>query len=258
MDIDFHCTSCGRCCKDLRLPLSAGEAVRWLEEGHAVELLCEAIPWPGEPPAADRQAAYKRERSFAAVSGDLPIRVLATLAAPLGSRCPNLLADDRCGIYERRPAVCRIYPAESHPLRPLVVAERRCPPEAWQAGRPLLRDAACVDADLRRLILQRRERAVADVPLHRALCAALGIRAAAMANEGYVAHSPERAGMLRLLRTLQAGGEVRELAPGQGWDFVSDRPETVEAILSCGARCVSVPAASPGPFEYLSLFARNA
>lgn len=259
MDIDFHCTSCGRCCKDLRLPLSASEAVRWLEDGHAVDLLCEAIPWPGEPPATDPHAAYRRERSFASVSGTLPIRVQVTLAAPLGSRCPNLLANDRCGIYERRPEVCRIYPAEPHPFRTLTVAGRRCPPDAWQpGGQALLRNGEYVDATLHRLIRQRRERSVSDVPIHRVLCAALGIRAAAMANEGYVVHSPDPAALLRALRTAHASGsESRESAASPAdWTFVSDRPETVDAILSCGARCARAEEFLPGSFEYLSLSGR--
>jgi hypothetical protein len=51
MDIDFDCTMCGKCCHDLRLPLTVTEAIAWLERGNDVQILCEALPWPEEPPA---------------------------------------------------------------------------------------------------------------------------------------------------------------------------------------------------------------
>ncbi len=250
MDIDFNCTGCGNCCKESRLPLSAAEAVRWLQDGHPVQVLCEAIPWPGEPPAADLLGAFKRERSFSAVSGALPIRVLVTLAAPLGQSCPNLLADNRCGIYERRPDVCRIYPAETNPFRALVTAGKRCPPEAWQAGgRPLMRNALPTDRELRRHIESRLLRMVADVPLQEELCATLGVRTAALANEGYAVHSPDSGNLLQVL--LAAG--KRPPPARQGWDFITDCAKTVEAIRSCDARCFLASDHSPGGVEYLSL-----
>ncbi|MBL8484964.1 MAG: hypothetical protein JNJ60_22400, partial [Rhodocyclaceae bacterium] len=58
MDIDFACTRCGNCCRNLRLPLSAGEARQWIADGHPVEVLCEAIVWPGDPPQPNPYAAY--------------------------------------------------------------------------------------------------------------------------------------------------------------------------------------------------------
>lgn len=36
MSLNFECTQCGRCCRDLKLPLTVPEAVAWLEDGHAV------------------------------------------------------------------------------------------------------------------------------------------------------------------------------------------------------------------------------
>ena len=116
MDIDFECTMCGKCCHDLRLPLTVTEAVAWLERGNNVQILCEALPWPEEPPAENRLATHKRRRSFASMSGSLPTRVLVTLAAVYAGPCPNLRPDMRCAIYEQRPLVCRIYPAEINPF----------------------------------------------------------------------------------------------------------------------------------------------
>ncbi|MFV8607467.1 YkgJ family cysteine cluster protein [Ralstonia pseudosolanacearum] len=251
MDIDFQCTKCGQCCRDLWLPLSAQEALRWLEDGNAVNVLCEAIPWPSELPASNRQAAFKRERSFAATSGTLAIRVLVTLAAPLGGRCPNLLADNLCSIYERRPVVCRIYPAHANPFLELVPQQRRCSPDAWQVvGSPLMRNGEYVRGELRLLIQARQDRAVEDVPVHAALCKELGIRAAAMANEGFVVHAPDRLGMLSALRSAID----RASSALQDWEFISDRAATVEAIRSCDAAC-SFASQHPGQFDYLSALA---
>lgn len=257
MDIDFRCVQCGNCCRDLRLPLSVGEAVRWLNDGHPVQVLCEAIPWPEEPPSSNAYAAFKRERSFFAMSGGLPVRVLVTLAAPLGARCPNLLENNSCGIYERRPSACRIYPAESNPFFELVPERKLCPPEAWQAGAaPLMRNAIYADQELRLLIQKRLEQAITDVSSQEMLCAELGIHVAAMAGEGYAAHTPDKA---QLLGALLKIGEVKHSQPSvQDWDFVSDRSETVEAIISCDARCSLASEYAPGALEYLSLLAKPA
>lgn len=252
-DIHFNCTSCGNCCRELRLPLSVEEAIRWLKDGNSVQVLCEAIPWPEEPSSSDQHAAYKRERSFFATSGGLPIRVLVTLAAPLGNDCPNLLANKLCGIYERRPQVCRIYPAEVNPFRQFVTTGRRCPPEAWQVGgKPLIKNAVYADSELRLLIQTRLNQTIADVPFQETLCATLGIYIAAMANEGYVAHSPDNVKLLEALQETRA--QSSSLA--QDWEFISDRTETVEAIRSCGAKCSLWSERQSSAFEYLSLFSK--
>jgi hypothetical protein len=44
LDIHFDCTQCGRCCHNLKLPLSVDEAKRWAKNGHEVQLLIEATP----------------------------------------------------------------------------------------------------------------------------------------------------------------------------------------------------------------------
>ncbi|MCL1621616.1 YkgJ family cysteine cluster protein [Ralstonia pseudosolanacearum] len=248
MDIDFQCTKCGQCCRDLWLPLSVQEALRWMEDGNAVNVLCEAIPWPSELPASNRQAAFKRERSFSATSGTLAIRVLVTLAAPLGGRCPNLLADNLCGIYERRPVVCRLYPANANPFLEFVPQQRRCPPDAWQVVEsPLMRSGEYINGELRLLIRARQERSVEDVPVHEALCKELGIREAAMANEGFVVHAPDTLEMLSALRMAID----RTLSALQDWEFISDSAATVEAIRSCDAEC-SFASQHLGEFDYLS------
>lgn len=37
---------------------------------------------------------------------------ISALGKPLGVRCPHLTADNLCGIYERRPRICRDYAAD--------------------------------------------------------------------------------------------------------------------------------------------------
>lgn len=252
-DIDFRCARCSKCCKNLKIPLSVDEAVHWLSDGNPVQVLCEAIPWLEDLSASNQYAAFKRDRSFAAMSGKLPIRVLVTLAAPQGERCPNLVADNFCSIYERRPLVCRIYPAEGTPFLKLAPEQRHCPPEAWQAGgRSLMRNAVYTDNELRLHIRTRLNQGIWDVPSQEALCGALGINAVAMVNEGYVAHSPDNAMLLAaLLETLE-----QPLPLAQDWKFVSNRTATVEAIRSSSAHCFFASEYRSETSEYISLYAK--
>jgi Fe-S-cluster containining protein len=232
MDVDFECTACGRCCHDLKLPLSVAEAAAWLARGHEVQILCEAIPWPGEPPAHDLQAAHKRRRSFQVLSGSMPVRVVATLAASFRGACPNLSDDLRCGIYAQRPNVCRIYPAEINPFIPLVKSAKACPPQAWEAGRPaLMRGGTLVDAATRSSIEAALQANEDDVDTKARLCAALGIRAAAMANEGFAVHAPGNAALSRALSALSPPPTA---APAD-WLLVSNVAATLAAFAEIGA-----------------------
>src|SRR5450631_1131003 len=69
MDLHFKCTQCGKCCRDIKLPLTVSEAMDWLRCGHPVQVICEALPWLEEPPADDLKAAHRRRRSFATMAG---------------------------------------------------------------------------------------------------------------------------------------------------------------------------------------------
>ena len=144
-DLDFACNGCGGCCRDLRIPLTIDEATAWLQRGGHVELLCDAMPWLVEPEPDNAFAAYKRARSTAALSGSLPVRVTVMLTASHAGPCPNLRDDLRCAIYDERPLVCRIYPAEVNPFVPLAPAGKQCSPDAWQQT-PFVRGGTIVDA----------------------------------------------------------------------------------------------------------------
>ena len=250
MNINFGCTQCGNCCRDLKLPLSVNEAKTWLARGDEVQILCEAIPWPSEPPAEDLQAAYKCKRSFAVRSGSMPARVIVTLAASFQGPCPNLRDAMQCGIYDDRPRVCRIYPVEINPFIPLVPANKGCPPEAWGSAQPpLMRGGTLVDEITRALIGDSMKDCLSDVEQKRSLCISLGIRAAAMSNEGFVVYSPARDLLLDALNSV-CGVQSGESPDHSQWQFVSNRAETLSAFAEIGADAVAPAVAQ---VEYLDL-----
>jgi Fe-S-cluster containining protein len=253
MNIDFECTACGKCCHSLRVPLTVAEAINWLKRGHDVEVLCEAIPWPEEPSQDNLQGAHKRRRSFAAMSGELPARIVVTLVGAFAGPCPNLLADLRCGIYEQRPLVCRIYPTEISPFIPFVQAQKACPPQAWiQGGQALLREGKVIDADMLALIQESRDTDASDVYAKQHLCADLNIDSAALSNEGFVVYSPEREVLLAALERQRGKDEGRGSDPG--WQIVSNRQATADTLASVGAACSVVEDKHRPLFEYLGFF----
>jgi hypothetical protein len=215
--------------------LSLGEAAEWIRGSGDVQLFCEAIPWPQEPDPRNLQAQHKRRRSFAAVSGDLPIRVAVSVVASFDGPCPYLLPDMRCGAYEVRPLVCRIYPAEVNPFIGFDPASKACPPEAWAthqpvfmiAGQPL--EPATVLASN-----QFRANDYREAPARAKLCSLLRISTASLANEGFVIHSVEREVMLDALSRIKT--EAEEDSGLANWAFVTNRTGTHETLLEIGAR----------------------
>jgi Fe-S-cluster containining protein len=220
-----------------------------MRDGNDVQVICEAWPWPTEPASDDLKAAHRRGRSFATVSGSVPTRVAVILAGHFVGGCPNLGADMRCGIYERRPLVCRIYPAEINPFIRLEPTNKACPPEAWSANGPVLeRDGQVVDEVIRADIVLARQNGALDVSIKARLCAALKINAAAAADEGFVVHSPERAALLNeITRAAQAGGDI----PASSWIFISNQSATVASIASIGGIGSLVRAEDERPYQFL-------
>jgi Fe-S-cluster containining protein len=98
----FRCTSCGNCCRDLRVPLTAADVRRLVDATgeapvHVVAWLKpEDVDMTGEP-----ESFVLLERPGR--------RVLMTLAQRERA-CRFLDADERCTAYEARPASCRLYP----------------------------------------------------------------------------------------------------------------------------------------------------
>jgi Fe-S-cluster containining protein len=230
----FGCTLCGKCCSNLKIPLTAAESVDWLRSGHPVQVICEATPWPAELPTDFKESEHRRRRSFAAVSGSMPIRVVVILAARIDGACPNLLPGLRCGIYEQRPLVCKIYPAEINPFVQLEPRNKACPPEAWAAHHPFLqRKGAVADEGVRRDIQSSRATDEMDVPLKLRLCKVLDLSDTALAAEGFVVYSPTIAALLGALsQAMVATDAAPDLNP---WRFLSNQSGTVESLLTGGA-----------------------
>lgn len=233
---------CGRCCHGLRLPVGVDEAIAWLGNGGKVQVFCEAIPWPEEPPAENLLAVYKRRRSFAAKSGQLPVRVIVSLMAAFEGACPNLRSDLRCGIYESRPRACRVYPAEVNPFIALDRAGKLCPPEAW-ASDAVLQDEAgeWSDPDVAKAIVGMREADARDAAIKAELCVILGIATGGLSNEGVVIHTPEPERLLAALESATVGA-FAESDTSSEWQIVSHRKGTLELLRSAGT--ASLPAAS--------------
>ncbi len=250
-DIDFECTACGKCCHDLRLPLTIGEAVDWLERGGQMELICEAIPWPVEPEPGNAQADYRKARSVPAMSGSLPVRISIILAGAFAGACPNLRADMRCGIYEERPLVCRIYPAEINPFVSLTPENKACPSDAWQ-NKPLQRQGIIVDEATRQLIDRSRSAAEREASLRMRICLALGLNEIALANEGFVIHAPDSAALLAVLGKIRTAPEFSDATTQ--WAFISNRGATVDTLASVGATALLAESANATHFRYHGFF----
>ncbi|WP_322045334.1 YkgJ family cysteine cluster protein [Paraburkholderia sp. J67] len=248
----FDCAQCGRCCTDLRLPLTIAEAIGWLERGGQVDLLCEAIAWPVEPEADNAFAAYKRQRTFAGKSGELPIRVGVTLAATFTGPCPNLGDAMRCGIYAERPLVCRVYPAEINPFYALRPEFKLCPDKAWQAPTPFAINGKMIDAVTRDAIDASRRADEESVGMKRALCERLGIDLASVTNEGFVIISPARERLLAALLDVQQDAQAQN-ATHTAWTLVSNRRATVDTLIEVGALGAMHTQASRNAFQYIGL-----
>jgi len=239
VELHFDCTQCGRCCHDLRLPLSVDEARRWAADGNQVQILAEASPAFETPPPGSPER-HRYDRALPAMSGTVPIRISILLVAAFEGPCPHLRADMLCGQYEDRPRVCRIYPAEVSPRATLVPSRKACPPEAWHSDHPLLSsDGAVVDPSLAALIAEHRSAELADVDTKRHVCRVLDIRSAAFANEGFAAFSPSPESLLQILGDI--GGEAApEPQPAQ-WDIVTNRQATLTMLETVAAQARMTP-----------------
>jgi Fe-S-cluster containining protein len=204
-DLKFGCTLCGRCCQNHSLPLTLDEAIAWLEDRGQVSIYCEAYIETGQP---DARAEHRRKRSFPVRCGSSQARVTAIFVAVSSGECKNLGEDLKCRIYERRPLVCRIYPAEINPFIEINPASKACPAEAWTSG------ASLVDAQMKRLIEESRQTDRNDVPQKMLVCRELKINVAALADEGYAAYHPGEKLLLDILKRARAA----DLSPRQPLD----------------------------------------
>lgn len=238
MNACFDCTQCGRCCHDLRLTLSVAEARVWASRGHRVDVVTEGWPWPDNGDSNDRVMQWRRVTSFDARVGDVPFRINLRLVARHEGACPYLLPDMRCGNYQARPRICRIYPLESRPFEPMVPEQRLCPPEAWEDGLPVLeRNGEPADTAMAAVVAAHRAAMVADGAVKARLPGVLGFFDVAMAGEGLAVCEMSPATLLEALEAAEAG-----LGDGlHAWTIVTNRKTTraMLADLDCPARLVS-------------------
>jgi len=98
----FRCTSCGNCCRDLRVPLTSADLRRLVDA--TGERAAQIVAWL-EPDEVDMTG----EPGSMVLLDHGARRALMTLAQH-ASACRFLRADERCSVYDARPASCRLYP----------------------------------------------------------------------------------------------------------------------------------------------------
>ncbi|MCE1114818.1 MULTISPECIES: YkgJ family cysteine cluster protein [Pseudomonas] len=201
--IRFACTGCGKCCTGHHVPLTLSEAQQWAVSGGQVVVLIEGFVSDG-PGMPAEQREHVLRRSHPVRCGDGELRVSVTFAAFNPGRCRNLDADDLCTIYDRRPLVCRIYPAEINPHLPLRPEGKDCPPEAWEQGPELIHGGQLMDNELKALIEASRQADRDDIAAKVAICQALGITTSALKGNGFTAWLPEMGAFAAVLQTVPA------------------------------------------------------
>jgi Fe-S-cluster containining protein len=115
--IRFACTACGKCCNDTPT-MSVVEAFELADVFLAGPVLRfsplrEDIYKTGHPVMADEGSRFP-------VYVELHCKPIAWTRH--NRRCPVLQDDNTCGIYDRRPGVCRVVPFDLH-LRPDLVSK---------------------------------------------------------------------------------------------------------------------------------------
>lgn len=226
--------------------LTLAEARMWAADGGQVIVLVEAFLGNGLGlPAQQREHAERR--SLVVRSGTTEAHVAITFAAYNVGRCRNLDEENLCRIYERRPLVCRIYPAEINPHIPLNPAAKDCPPESWQQGPLLIVGGELVDQELLELIQRSRQADRDDIRIKDAICAALGIRTTALKGDGFTAYLPQMDAFAAVIDQVSA-------QPLRGtsseWLFHLSGDDVAGQLLAAGAQVVTEPAQT---YAFISL-----
>lgn len=218
----------------------------WAADGGQVIVLVEAFLGNGLGlPAQQREHAERR--SALVRSGTIDAHVAITFAAYNVGPCRNLDEDNLCRIYERRPLVCRIYPAEINPHIPLTPAAKDCPPESWQQGPVLIAGGELVDQALVELIQRSRQADRDDIGIKDAICAMLGIRTTALKGDGFTAYLPNMEAFAAVIDQVTA--QPLTMAPSE-WVFHLSGDDVAGQVLAAGAQVVTEPAQT---YAFISL-----
>jgi|SRR5450432_2844034 len=103
--LSFRCTSCANCCKDLRVPLTAADLRRLVDQ--TGQMPAEIVEW-----LPTSEVDLTGEPGSLVVLGQASKRSLMALAQHAAA-CRFLASDASCGVYEARPASCRLYPFDA-------------------------------------------------------------------------------------------------------------------------------------------------
>ncbi|WP_028696398.1 YkgJ family cysteine cluster protein [Pseudomonas cremoricolorata] len=231
----FACTGCGKCCSGHHVPLTLEETRQWAARGGQVIVLIEGFVSDG-PGMPVEQREHVLRRSLAVPCGAGEVRVSVTFAAFNPGRCLHLDAADRCGIYEDRPLVCRIYPMEINPHIPLRPENKDCPSEAWEQGPQLIHGQIAVDPHLRALIEASRQADRDDIAAKVAVCQALGMTTSALKGNGFTAWLPDMAALANALQQ-----DVPACA--QAWQLHIEDPAISHDLAALGVQLTAQPSA---------------
>lgn len=249
MDTQFSCVGCGRCCHDHHLPLTLGEALQWAADGGSLIILIEAFLANGYG-LPEGQLAHATRRSTLVQSGSTQAQLAITFAANNVGPCRNLDADMRCGIYERRPLVCRIYPMEINPHIPLRPEAKDCPPESWEQGPDLIVGGVVADTELNRLIEQSRQADREDIDAKEAICRRLGIRTTALKGNGFVAYLPDMDTFATAVMDMV--DNIDPVPITAGWTFHVKDDAVIDTLSVAGAELAT---GEPEGYTFIPLLA---
>jgi len=218
----------------------------WAADGGQVIVLVEAFLGNGLGlPMAQREHAERR--SVQVRSGSTDAHVAITFAAYNVGPCRNLDEDKLCRIYERRPLVCRIYPAEINPHIPLNPAAKDCPPESWEQGPLLIAGGELVDQELIELIQRSRQADRDDIQSKDAICALLGIRTTALKGDGFTAYLPNMSAFAAMIDQVS---EQPSTTASSEWLFHLSGEDVTGQVVAAGAQVVTEPAQT---YAFISL-----
>ena len=239
MKTHFACTNCGKCCHGHHISLTLGEAAQWIRDQGQLMVLVEAFLENGFG-VPELQRGHAQRRSVRMRCGDAHAYVAITFAAYNPGVCRFLTEDKRCGIYDRRPLVCRIYPIEINPHIQMRPELKDCPPEAWDETSPLAyRDGRLVNEDLLRLVEQSRQADRDEIAAKAEVCRRLGIDVAALKGDGFATYLPDSDTLLATIEDVVSGRSAT--VPGlqnwglQNWGLHATRPEILDQLTAMQA-----------------------
>lgn len=198
----------------------------------------------------DGQRDHAERRSLRVRCGGTHAYVAITFAVYNIATCRYLTADKRCGIYEHRPLVCRIYPIEINPHIQLRRDFKDCPPETWnESGPAIYRDGRMVNAELALLIEQSRQADRDEIGVKAEVCRRLGIDVTALKGDGFATYLPDTGKLLSTMRDVMSGASAipRDL---QDWSLHVSRAELAGRLMDMNA---SIKQSLPAQGAFIAL-----